>query len=331
MKNGWTNARKWLGSGLFTCHCDSVLLVNYSRHGDRQYQCRPSGHLARSAKPIDELVEQVVVQRLRRPDLINLLATDDKDDVRPLRDEAATLRLRLDRFTNEYGEGLITGKQLREVTVHVQDQLNEVEASLAQAGRAHKLAPLIGAADPGQAGDSDLSVRQSVIETLCTIKLMPGQRGRAPFYLSLRCVRVEAGMSYANGDQIRQQLAESKAEASGIVALYEAMESANAMKAHTLVEYRCRSRCLLARSFRTPGGDLCLYAPPYKLSDARTDELQPPSTVAPATDWPAGSGSHVATTSRRWPCGTQRRPPATCMSGRTWLATTTMEPCPRWP
>ncbi len=176
------NARKWLGSGLFVCHCGAKLVVNYSRHGDRQYQCRPSGHLSRSAKPIDALVEQVIVARLRRADLADLLAPEQSTDVARLRDEATTMRLRLDQATADYSNGLLTGRQLQAVTLHVEGRLSEVERAMADAGRGSRLAPLLSAPDPGQAWlDADLSTRQSIIDAIAEVTIFPGGRGRALF------------------------------------------------------------------------------------------------------------------------------------------------------
>ncbi len=172
---------RWLGGGLYRCHCGARVAVNYSHHGSRVYQCQAASHLSRAADPIDDLVQQVVVARLRRPDLADLLAAE-APDVAPLRAEAATLRLRLDQQATDYADGLLTARQLHLATERVTAKLTAVEQALADAGRGTRLAPLLDAADPGQAWlDADLPTRQAVLDTLAVVTVLPGTRGRAPF------------------------------------------------------------------------------------------------------------------------------------------------------
>jgi len=176
------NARRWLGGGLYLCHCGAKVRVNYSHHGQRVYQCQASAHLSRSADPIDDLVSQVMVARLRRADLADLLAPDNRAEVQELRSEAATLRLRLDQVGADYADGLLTGRQLHAATERVTEALRVAERALADAGRGSRLAPLLGAADPGQAWlDADLPTRQAVLDTLAVVTVLPGTPGRAPF------------------------------------------------------------------------------------------------------------------------------------------------------
>lgn len=175
------NARRWLGGGLYLCHCGSRVHVSYSQHKRRVYQCQKSAHLSRSAEPIDELIEAVLVARLRREDLADLLA-GEAPDVAPLRSEAATLRLRLDQATTDYADGMLTARQLHVATERLTARLAGVEQALADAGRGSRLAPLLAAADPGQAWlDADLPTRQNVLGTLAVVTLLPSSRGRAPF------------------------------------------------------------------------------------------------------------------------------------------------------
>ena len=175
------NARRWLGGGMYRCHCGARVRVNYSHHRTRVYQCQKSAHLSRAADPIDDLVQRVVVARLRRPDLAGLLAAE-APAVGPLRAEAATLRLRLDQQAADYADGMLTARQLHLATERVTAKLTAVEQALADAGRGTRLAPLLGAPDPGQAWlDADLPTRQAVLDTLATVTVLPGTPGRAPF------------------------------------------------------------------------------------------------------------------------------------------------------
>ena len=99
-----------------------------------------------------------------------------------IRDRAATLRLRLDQQAADYADGLLDGRQLHLATSRTGAKLAAVELALADAGRGSRLAPLLAAADPGQAWlAADLPTRQAVLDTLATVTVLPGAPGRAPF------------------------------------------------------------------------------------------------------------------------------------------------------
>jgi DNA invertase Pin-like site-specific DNA recombinase len=177
-------ALRWLGGGLFRCHCGARVRVNYSQHGKRVYQCQARSHLSRSAEPVDALIEQTMVDLLRVPGLLAArVAADEQDGVPELRDRAAALRHRLDQVTTDYADGLLTGRQLKAATEKITDELAEVEGQLAEAGRGSRLGSLLAAADPGQAwlDESDLGVRRSALDALVTVTLLPSKPGRAPF------------------------------------------------------------------------------------------------------------------------------------------------------
>ena len=72
-----TNIRKWLGSGLYRCHCGEGIRVNYSRHKVRIYQCFDRAHLSRAADPMDSSSAAPVAARLRQPDFMAELAHAD--------------------------------------------------------------------------------------------------------------------------------------------------------------------------------------------------------------------------------------------------------------
>jgi hypothetical protein len=154
---------------------------NYDKNGQRAYMCRAHSHLSRKAEPIDAYVQRVVAERLRRPDLADLLAAETPDAT-PLRAEAATLRAKLDNMTSDYADGLLTARQLHQATEKVDARLGRVNAQLAEAGRATSLGWLAAAPDPAQAFlDAGLDTRRAVIDALLEVRLLAGKVGRAPF------------------------------------------------------------------------------------------------------------------------------------------------------
>lgn len=79
-------------------------------------------------------------------------------------------------------DGLLTGRQAKVATEKITARLEQVEAALAEAGRATRLGPLLNAPDPGQAWlDADIDIRRAVLDTLAIVTVLPGTLGRAPF------------------------------------------------------------------------------------------------------------------------------------------------------
>lgn len=195
--------RKHLGSGLFVCDVCSSPVVSFSggryrcksacvnrAHGPvdnqrvRQIISEVDGEpgTAPLARGVDEFVTAVLAERLSRPDTATLLAPAPADTA-PLRDEIAALRARLANFENDYAEGVITGRQLREAS-------EKVTAALAKADRELRalvpggtpLGGVLTAPDPASAFlDASLMGRRSVIDALCEVRLMRGSRGSKTF------------------------------------------------------------------------------------------------------------------------------------------------------
>ena len=120
--------------------------------------------------PLEALIVGVVVERLSRPDAVDLLTAHDDEDLSELRSEADRLRSRLETIAIEFADGHLTGAQLRAGTGRVQSRLQAVEARLAEAGRSSAVGPFLGAEDVQATWDALPVERQrSVIDTLITV------------------------------------------------------------------------------------------------------------------------------------------------------------------
>jgi DNA invertase Pin-like site-specific DNA recombinase len=176
-------ARSWLGAAFYRCgRCDSDMCTGYRKNRRRIYRCRVrQGHLARAADPIDEFVSAVIVARLRRPDLADLLTVEAPETV-TLHDEARGLRARLDTVAADYADGLLTARQLGKATERIEARLAELNAKIAAAGRVGALSSVASARDPGSAWLTlDVAGKQAVARELCTVTLLPASAGRRPF------------------------------------------------------------------------------------------------------------------------------------------------------
>jgi site-specific DNA recombinase len=178
-----SQARRWLGASFYLCgRCGSIMTSGYRHYANyyrRAYRCRAHlGHLSRVADPVDEFVSAVIVARLRRPDLADLLA-EPAPDTAPLRAEAATLRLRVEQLADDIGLDEVT---LARRARALQRRVDDIRVLLAEAGRTNAMSGLLAAPDPGAAWLLlDVAGRQTVARELCTVTLLPAPTGRKPF------------------------------------------------------------------------------------------------------------------------------------------------------
>ncbi|NIL56215.1 recombinase family protein [Salinispora arenicola] len=130
-----SGARRWLLSGIAWCGvCGAPLrctLQNSNRAGVPSYTCKASKHVARNAVELEAYVYAVVVERLSRPDAIDLLSAPDRATTSALHTDAAALRERLNELATAYAEGAIDAQQLRQGSERLRSRLAELNVQRA--------------------------------------------------------------------------------------------------------------------------------------------------------------------------------------------------------
>lgn len=190
------NARRYMGAGCYVCGvCGTPLRTGYAgvKQTDRTtkarvnthyrvYVCPQGYHVSRRADYIDEVVEAVVGKRLNDPAITDAFTSEDRGDVRALRDEANAIRARIDGFGADLADGLLNARQVRVATDRAEAKLREVEGQLARIGSASALGGLLGSADPAAAWRAleDPHARSVVIDALCTVRVHRQPPGRRP-------------------------------------------------------------------------------------------------------------------------------------------------------
>lgn len=219
-------APRWLGSGIYRCGgCGDTLEVHTRNpEGARApvYRCRtnspgvshdthdhPATNTARAAcrkamgvKPgqgcptrnvaaLDDYVTRVVIERMSRPDALDLIDTPSSGvDTAALRTEVAGLRQRLSDLTDAFTSGEIDRTQLTRGTTDLRTKINNAEQALMSALDVSPLSPLVGAEDVAAVWDSlSLGSRREVINTLMTVTILPAPRVRS---FSPTHVRIDA-------------------------------------------------------------------------------------------------------------------------------------------
>lgn len=170
------NTPKWLGSILYQClMCDdeSTQTITKSTSGEQLYVCRTCRKGRQPALLLDEYIKKVMIERLSRPDIIDLINAGPDIDINALRDEQAVLEQRKTDASALYAEGDIDAAQLASITAGVNRKLSANSAKLATAVGESPLAPF--ALDHERAGETweglSLGRKREVIKTLCVVKL----------------------------------------------------------------------------------------------------------------------------------------------------------------
>jgi len=186
-----SNRARWLLAGIAVCGkagCGQPLrtatAVSNAAAGTSRtvYRCTASGsgHVARSAQPLDHVVAEIMAQRLARTDVVELLVSESqRPDAEGLRTEAVASRLRLGEAADLFSDGKITAAQLTKITARAQERLADIESAMASSARGSVLAGIVGAADPVKAFNrAGIERQRAIVRELLDVTVLPsGKRG----------------------------------------------------------------------------------------------------------------------------------------------------------
>lgn len=176
---------KWLGSLLYLCGRECGHGMTVTQSGGRNYpsyKC-PTGHGGgRRAETVDQHVEDVIVERLERPDAHELLLPGPEDvDVSALQAESEQIRRRMTDLAGLFGAGQIDMVQFTQGTDTARAQLDGVTQQLARAATLDPLVGLVGAPDVRKAWKAlELDRKRNVLRALVTVTLKTPRPGRMP-------------------------------------------------------------------------------------------------------------------------------------------------------
>lgn len=179
--NAGRGARHLL-SGLARCGtCDGPMVVQKNR-GHLAYLCRQGFHVSRKQDLVDDLVEGVVIARLSRPDLLQVLAADRGDDQAvQAASEAQEKQARLEGFYDAAARGELTPQALARIEAALLPEIASAQRRARPVATSPLLQEVSGPdAEPRWAGLS-LEQRREVIGILCEVRIDPAGRGHRVF------------------------------------------------------------------------------------------------------------------------------------------------------
>lgn len=178
------NGRRWLLSGIARCgaeDCGATMQVTQLSSNNKtavpSYSCKVRKCTVRNAAELEDYVTRVVLERLSRPDAVDLLRPSSPGvDVRALTIKETELRQRLDDLAAD----LTTDERtlaLRAAALN--RRLDQIRQEKADAARGSVFDGIIGAGDVAAAWESfDLGRKRSIIDTLISIVILRTSRGR---------------------------------------------------------------------------------------------------------------------------------------------------------
>jgi site-specific DNA recombinase len=175
------SAVKHLLSGIAVCGpCGGRIRVQKNR-GFLAYICVDGFHVSRREDHVDDFVTAVILERLSRPDVLDLLADNDDAEVQAAQAQAAELRARLHGFCDAAAAGELTPAALARIEATLLPQIEQAE----KRARTAVVSPVVAAAaGPDIAerwGALPLSTRRELIDTLMMVEIMPTGKGRRQF------------------------------------------------------------------------------------------------------------------------------------------------------
>lgn len=175
------NTPKWLGSLIYQCGLctdGQTQTVHRNNRGTPVYRCQAKGHCTWPAEKVDQYVASVIVARLSRPDVTDLIPGAQDVDVAGLRDELIVCDARKRSAAQMFATLKIDEEQLATITAELDQQITSIRAKLAAATAQSPLADFAATEDAQRTWDGlGIGRQREVLRTLLVVTLPPLGRG----------------------------------------------------------------------------------------------------------------------------------------------------------
>lgn len=164
-------------SGVARCYCGEKIKGAGSNESGRRYRCSTGRHITRLAAPLDEFIEDVVLDYLPRPEAIELVARD-RESAMELQQQLVAIDTKLKALAVMFSEEEIDDVQLKAGSKRLKERRAEVEVRLDALTAGSALDDLAGKADADIRWKTlSMARKRAVVDALLEITLKPGKRG----------------------------------------------------------------------------------------------------------------------------------------------------------
>lgn len=179
------NTPKWLGSLIYRCGmCDDgpTMTVRRANGGDIVYRCRERGHCQRKQADVDGFVTSVIVARLSRDDVAELLPSRVTVDVSALRDRLRELDAEEVDVALRARRKAITAVMMEVYAADIERERAEIRKQINDATAESPLADFVGTDDAAGTWERlSLGRKREILRLLATVTLLPTGRGTRTF------------------------------------------------------------------------------------------------------------------------------------------------------
>lgn len=179
------NSLRHLGPGLYLCGRCALSVTMRSTavpsggKTTRGYRCSQLNHLSRVAQPIDDMVNELAIERLSRRDAVELLLDDKREDLAQLHNQLIAVRAKLDELVTLHSQDLIDGRQLALGSKARREEAAKLEGRIAAAAARSAFSGVVGAADVrGVWFSTPVSRRRTMVGELMVVTVLPSASGR---------------------------------------------------------------------------------------------------------------------------------------------------------
>jgi hypothetical protein len=176
------SARRRLLTGVGLCGvCDdgkTTVLGGSGGQGMPLYQCSRRRHLMRAIDPVDTYVNYRVIDRLSRPDAIDLLRVANAPDLDKLMAERLAVVGRQQDAAAAFAAGEFTREQVRDINQRTNARIQEIDAELSDGNRERALGELVRSSDVRKTWEKmSLDRKQAALNALGTWTIGKGKSG----------------------------------------------------------------------------------------------------------------------------------------------------------
>lgn len=183
-------ARKHLLSGLLLCgKCNKPVGSSFNLHPI--YKCKNCGGVSRQMEPIDRLAQKLIIEFMGTEEAAELLIDRSRPDVGELRKREQIILQKIDQLAIDNINELLTARQVKVATDHLQAELGQVQKVMRKSGRSKAVEELVD--NPSAWKGYSLDRRRMVIAEVVEFTLLPSGRGATfkPEHLGYRWLLAE--------------------------------------------------------------------------------------------------------------------------------------------